>query len=200
MDLKDNESWDKMIYSLLYPGVLGSMIYNTSECLRATHPFDWYYLSQALVVILYTIDYLHLEGDLRPEGVSSGLCRILDACIALLFGAVSWSMSREDFGRSFDLLVIIAILAVIYKCPPTWRKSWYNFGKGLNFFVVVSAWFYSQSRGFLGGLYTSYLLAAIVLVYSAQVFIFVQLAKVRTTPQKTALDGDSTGASIPPGS
>ena len=177
MKLSNKEAWDDLVYNLLYPGVLGSMIYDIAGFLRASQAFDWFAITKVLIVVLYATDYLHLRFDLKPARVASGEWAFLDAIIALLFAAGSLSMSRENLVGLFVCLVIITLLFFVYHCPSAWLRVLYYSGKAVVVAVALAGLLCSWAHGFVGGWYAVWTVGAVVVVYFFHVFVFIQLAR-----------------------
>src|SRR6266480_2900986 len=90
MNLRDKRAWHDFVYNLLYPAILGSMLYDLFA-----FPKDQklVYASQIIIVFIYSIDYLHLYNDLKlydkfdspHAGYFAVFAIIGDGMIALLF-------------------------------------------------------------------------------------------------------------------
>ena len=66
--MSDKQSWDRLIYGLIYPGFLGSMLYEViptsgSDFTRA-HFLSLDNLIRYGIIFFYSLDYLHLYGDM----------------------------------------------------------------------------------------------------------------------------------------
>lgn len=180
MKLSDDAAWASLVYNLIYPGVLGSMIYDCVQVARAPGPGNWFYFTQIFIVILYSTDYLHLYLDLRSQDRKRGAWLIADGLIPVLFGVAYWSMIREDFRWLFVVLPIVTLLVLVYPCPPGWRRGLYTMGKALPFVFSLGALGLSGARGFCGGAYVAWTVGAIVVAYLVHVFVVTQLARQAT--------------------
>jgi hypothetical protein len=70
MKIADKISWNNFVYGLLYPGFVGSMIYElmpfTSNETNANHYFSLSTLIKLIITLFYCVDYLHLYSDMHP--------------------------------------------------------------------------------------------------------------------------------------
>lgn len=70
MNIKSKKHWDGFIYGLLYPGFVGSIIYELIDNAKEATSFWGYFTVVAIIKIsitlFYSIDYLHLYGDMHP--------------------------------------------------------------------------------------------------------------------------------------
>jgi len=177
MNIEDNKAWDDAVYTLLYPGILGSMIFNATEFFRGAQPFDWFHIAQVLIVVLFGLDYLHMYADLRPTPPASRCWVIVDGLIPVLFGIASWSMGRKDFKGLFIPVAFAMFLVLIYPHPPQFRKVRYVSGKLFAFIIAVAALVCSASHHFLGGPHVAWSLGVVVVAYAIHVFGFTEWAK-----------------------
>jgi len=71
MKLNDKLHWDGFIYGLVYPGFVGSMIYELIPATKADATFSNYFtfdtLTKIVITLFYCTDYLHLYGDIHPK-------------------------------------------------------------------------------------------------------------------------------------
>jgi len=186
MKFCNSEAWKEFIYTLLYPGILGSMIYDVSELLRGTRTLDWFDSTRFLIVILYIVDYMHMSFDLCPNIKKRNKWFIVDALLPLLFGIIYWSMTRENFTRLIIGLPIIMFLILIYPCPENWNKKIYYLGKiipfGVSYYFCVS-WFDFN----IGVQALPWNLLAIVISYVLHIRFFTEYAKPKVMSQNESL-------------
>ena len=70
MKLFSKTHWSEFIYGLLYPGFIGSMIYELIPQTNAVsffRYFTWATIIKILITIFYCVDYLHLYGDMNSR-------------------------------------------------------------------------------------------------------------------------------------
>ena len=101
------------VYTLLYPGVLGSMLYEVLQPGAWDRPVRWIELA---VVVLYCLDYLHLRSHLQgldPIKSADITDALLDTAIAIIFGVAFHSVSNS-LPFACGCLAGMATLALIY--------------------------------------------------------------------------------------
>jgi hypothetical protein len=66
--MSDKASWDRLIYGLIYPGFLGSMLYEliptSGADFTSTHFLTLDNFIRYSIIFFYSLDYLHLYGDM----------------------------------------------------------------------------------------------------------------------------------------
>src|SRR5438105_6110640 len=81
MKTSDKRSWDKLIYGLIYPGFLGSMLYELIPAGGSDFTVAHFLIRDNFIryaiILFYSLDYLHLYGDMDglikdPEKKSLG--------------------------------------------------------------------------------------------------------------------------------
>lgn len=124
----ENEKMDKqkayslLAYQLIYPGVLGSMIFDLADPFR---DFSWIWLCSVVIALCFVVDYLHLTLNLCADGTSPlKHGPWMDALIAILFCISYFSLSHASTDRNIDLekhvltsigvMTFVQILIVIY--------------------------------------------------------------------------------------
>lgn len=69
MKMSDKRTWDKLIYGLIYPGFLGSMLYELIPTDKSNFTFAFFTTPdnfiRYLILIFYFLDYVHLYGDME---------------------------------------------------------------------------------------------------------------------------------------
>ncbi|HBE71389.1 MAG TPA: hypothetical protein DDW52_24850 [Planctomycetaceae bacterium] len=81
----DTRVWSGFAYDLLYPGVLGSMIFDLLDPLRLASPLQ---LALLAIAVTFAVDYLHLRFNLgipSAEGRETNSRPTIDIMIASLF-------------------------------------------------------------------------------------------------------------------
>lgn len=125
MKIQDKDAWQTLIYQLLYPGILGSMLYSLLE-----YRFERFslYVAEILVVIFYCLDYLHLYMDLKVHKRESATAwqMVFDTVFAVLIGAAYWRLAQNHFDQSVYFLLTVFILLCLYPTPSgKYRKKQY---------------------------------------------------------------------------
>ena len=130
MKLTDKKTWDKVIYGLIYPGFLGSMLYELvpADASKFTLTFFFSTPDNHLrygILIFCLLDYIHLYGDMdavivdpNRKSLTYFLCDFLSSCgyvasfIALklpnyvvtivVFGIIPWIFLTYKFKNRAD--------------------------------------------------------------------------------------------------
>jgi hypothetical protein len=185
MRICDGKGWMLFVYDLLYPGILGSMLYDVSELLRGSPGPIWFKVARSCIVLLYVMDYLHLQRDLRPADGRVGARVIIDALIPLFFAGVYWSMTREDVRWVFAGLTLIFALVLAYPRPKWAARFLYVLGKTLALVVSGVCLVVTAAKGFPGGSFVAYALGALAITYLLHVFLFTELARSQQSRRLT---------------
>lgn len=95
MRLDDYDGWHNLVYRLIYPGILGSMIFDFADPLRDRNIAT---MGLFCIILSYMFDYLHLNHDLNRGKIQSKHLKWLflfgDFIIALLFCVAYFSLSQ----------------------------------------------------------------------------------------------------------
>jgi hypothetical protein len=109
MKLRDKRTWDRVIYGLVYPGFLGSMLYELIP--TKDMDFTWSYFFgkpvnyiRYLILIFYFLDYMHLYGDMESamkedpneKDFSYFACDIL-TCLIYLFSFIALKIPNYEW-------------------------------------------------------------------------------------------------------
>src|SRR5437016_4165751 len=115
MRINDASAWEDFIYALVYPAVLGSMVY---DLLQFGFPPKVPEITSISVAALYCLDYLHLRNDLRlSNGPHRSLYDVsLDGLVAILFGGAYWRVSHSHLTSGYATLVLLCLVGAIYNC------------------------------------------------------------------------------------
>ena len=82
MYVRNKKAWHRLIYDLLYPALLGSMLYN----IFSPSTVSWNYVGQVVVVCIYLVDYLYLYTDWMDQGYPNRLLEVFgDGLVAILY-------------------------------------------------------------------------------------------------------------------
>lgn len=131
---------------MLYPAILGSMLYDALQIGSYTSILDYSKLS---IRLFYSFDYLHLNVDLDSDEIenATGLRIIFDAVISVLFGISYWYMSQTDNAKSMYYILAASTLMLVYVPPVQYRNVKYYVSKIvlvlivlLNIFVSHKSW------------------------------------------------------------
>jgi len=123
MKINDKYHWDGFIYGLVYPGFVGSMIYElipaTKSDATADNFFTYSTAIKILITLFYCLDYLHLYGDIHPKVKTekrSWTYLLCDVGSSLFF-FLSFVMAKlEHYEIALIFVSIIPIFFSIYKC------------------------------------------------------------------------------------
>src|SRR5213594_2725823 len=113
MRLNDKLVWYDFAYNLLFPAILGSMVYDVADARQRTlsDPNYWFKL---LILAFYCLDYLFLYHDLkRPIEKHKGTEMLMDIFIAVAY-RVAFSFTQLENYR-LALFTFVVILFVIWR-------------------------------------------------------------------------------------
>jgi hypothetical protein len=148
MQICNKTGWKVFIYSLLYPGVLGSMIFDILDPMR-----PWVEIKIALIAIavMFSMDFLHMKVDLKHKH-NNGVLLLTDALIAILFSIAYFLLAQTTVYESricsptcTQCLLSLAFLAVTHLCivfyevPPTQTLVKRDFFRLLPFYICLIA-------------------------------------------------------------
>ena len=121
--LKELSAWHRFTYTQLYPAVLGSMLYDVLHVTEGWGPLQAVEIS---ITLLYCIDFFYLQSDLGSDQLPQGNWRdtMLDAAIAVVFGAAYWQTSDRKLFTCYALLALAGALIVAYHFTPNRRFLW----------------------------------------------------------------------------
>ena len=108
MHLRDTSGWHQLTYGLIYPAVLGSMLYDVlhlSTLMRDPEVF----IGKLCIIIFYCLDYLHLHIDYDSDNERNrNPCAIAsDMGIALLLGIAYWDLSQNSSRLLLWILLLV---------------------------------------------------------------------------------------------
>ena len=138
--LKELSAWHRFTYTQLYPAVLGSMLYDVLHVTEGWGPLQAVEIS---VTLLYCIDFFYLQSDLGSDQLPQGNWRdtMLDAAIAVVFGAAYWQASDRKLFTCYALLAVVGALIVAYHFTPNRRFLWAILPHSvLTVLFVILAW------------------------------------------------------------
>lgn len=121
------KAYSQLAYQLIYPGVLGSMVFDLADPFR---DFTVTWFCSLLIACCFVIDYLHMTLNLCQDGTAPHkFGPVLDIVIAILFCLSYFSLSRitvPDFhseqtlyyvGLCLGFLWMAHALIMIYEMP-----------------------------------------------------------------------------------
>src|SRR5687767_2937724 len=106
MKVSHKKTWDKVIYGLIYPGFLGSMLYELIPTDKSNFSLAFFTTSdnfiRYLILIFYSLDYMHLYGDMEnvigdpnKKDLSYFICDIL-TCFGYLVSFIALKIPNYD--------------------------------------------------------------------------------------------------------
>lgn len=120
MKLTSKKHWDDFIYGLLYPGFVGSMIYELF--LQSNDDAKEYWtlatVIKMIITLFYSVDYLHLYGDMHKtvdENKRSWIYLICDVFSSLFFFFAFVSVKLGHYEWAIGFIAVIPFLFYSYK-------------------------------------------------------------------------------------
>ena len=122
MKKSDKKSWDRLIYGLIYPGFLGSMLY---ELIPAPGDFNLAHFltrdnfTRYFIILFYSLDYVHLYGDMDgvikdPEKKRLSYF-VVDIITCLGYVAAFISLKIPRYWPTFVVFGVVPCLFLFYK-------------------------------------------------------------------------------------
>ena len=134
MKLSDKKKWGIFIYGLLYPGIVGSMIYELIPPDK-NFTFDSHYIIptiiKVIITLFYSVDFLHLYGDMNALADDKERTPIFLICDVLtsicLFGAFV-AVKYDCYGSGIFFISLIPLIFLSYKYKKTtWKDRLFLF-------------------------------------------------------------------------
>ncbi len=179
MRLSDKKTWDKVIYGLIYPGFLGSMLYELVPNESMQSAFEFYLGSinnfiRYAILIFYFFDYMHLYGDMEETIINPNkksvwyfLCDILTA-----FGYLAAFIALKF---SYYMIPIIVFGIVPWFFLGYKRKNYedrkYFFYYGIIVFVIMLYAIFKHSISFLP-VFESQVVALVIVSVNVAIYGF----------------------------
>jgi hypothetical protein len=188
MRINDRIGWSNFTYNLLYPGILGSMLYDIVRCFREFGlGFNLFLITQISLVILYVLDYLHVYIDLDIDRTQKRAISVAaDATLSLMFGFSYWSMTREALRATGIAIFIASVIIFLYPCTKKVGGRLYKVGKTLFVAAAIVLLAITIQKEKYGGWLSSSAVLGVTLVYALHVFVFTEFAKRSMITKKTA--------------
>ena len=129
--LRHVKPFRKLVYNLLYPGVLGSMLFDLFDPVRLPSLTQ---VSLVLIAVLFMLDYLHMQFNLGADK-SRNSRPLIDALIAIAycFGYFTLSATTDEQFKSehigiyeavsISFVFLALILALYYQIWASAKKS-----------------------------------------------------------------------------
>jgi len=181
MKLNDKVHWDGFIYGLIYPGFVGSMIYElipaNAEEAKISNYFTVVTGIKIIITLFYATDYLHLYGDIHPRvkvEERSATYLWCDVASSLFFFFAFVSVKLGHYEWALWLMAILPIWFTIYKWKNEFDKPFNIIYLGLS---VLSCVFIASNDT------TTLILfcGASFLIYLGYVFYFFDKYSVKGT-------------------
>jgi hypothetical protein len=190
--LNNKFHWEQFTYGLLYPGFVGSMIYElipqepgNQICPKSDSDVNYWTLNtiiKILITFFYTLDYFHLYGDMEkaiPNEHRNWNYIRCDIATCVLFFAAFVFVKLEHYDWAVYAIALIPFLFSIYKrvnkVEAVFHKPYYIISIAVVPFFILSRIFkwnlgsLSNDANFLGSFVTVSLLT-----YGIYVFDFYE--------------------------
>ncbi len=151
MKIRELTAWHRFTYTMLYPAVLGSMLYDVLHLNEGWGPLQMVELS---ITVLFCVDFFYLQGDLGSDQLPKGNWRdtIIDGAIAIAFGIAYWMASDKKLWLCYTCLKVVAILIALYHFTPDRKKLLTILPHVVLAFLFGGlAWYASQMEGVTWG-------------------------------------------------
>jgi hypothetical protein len=109
----DLKTWRKFVYELVYPAVLGSMLYDVLHFKNVQYPGPIGLLKVA-ITLFYCADWYFLHAALHVEENATPTAMVVDGLVALFLGVAYWLAFEEHPGAAFLLWCGVSVLFFIY--------------------------------------------------------------------------------------
>ncbi len=122
MKLKDKYHWDGFIYELIYPGFVGSMIYELIPTTKTDASFATYFtlpvIIKIFITLFYCVDYLHCYGDMNPKVKTenrSWIYLLSDVASSFFFFFAFVMVKLEHFQTALFFIAFVPLFFVTYE-------------------------------------------------------------------------------------
>lgn len=129
----------EIVYSLVYPGVLASMLYDFYLLASGNQTYHHAFVLAAITSI-YLLDYFHLFIDLKELTGFPILYSTVDLAISILFGlAFAFAKSDQLPGCQLTIVsIVIAMLVYSLVEKAESRLSWLNYARRRWVYIALS--------------------------------------------------------------
>lgn len=179
MKINNKYHWDKFIYGLLYPGFVGSMIYELipQEGSQISHFWAIQTLIKIFITLFYCVDYLHLYGDMDKIVIlekRSKTYLFCDVFSSIFFFACFVCVKLNQINYAILILSIIPVFFLLYKRKNKFDLIFHipylvlSFATGILFFSDQ----YYNLNWFEPEKFLLFFIITSFVIYSAYVFIY----------------------------
>jgi len=186
MKITSKSHWSGFIYGLLYPGFIGSMIYELIPQSQLELSFNNYFnldtIIKILITLFYSVDYLHLYGDMNEtvkEDKRHWIYLLCDVFTSVLFFLCFVAVKLGYYDFSILYMSIIPVIIFLYKKKNKFDNKFYQPYVILNTVVILLVLFNKFNlfhSALLNNekLFLCYLVLISLLIYCYYVFIFYE--------------------------
>jgi phosphatidylserine synthase len=122
MKLKDKYHWNSFIYDLIYPGFVGSMIYELIPTTKTDDSFETYFtlptIIKILITIFYCVDYLHCYGDMNAKVKKedrSWIYLLSDVASSVFFFLAFVMVKLEHYQKAILFIAFVPLFFIPFK-------------------------------------------------------------------------------------
>jgi len=122
MKIRSIEHWDKFVYGLLYPGFVGSMLYELiladKQQANAANYISVVYFIKVVITLFYCVDYLHLYGDMHEVTKDYKRDKIYiwcDILSSVFFFASFVAVKLEHYTWALIFISLVPVFFTAYK-------------------------------------------------------------------------------------
>jgi len=122
MKISDKYHWGEFIYNLIYPGFVGSMVYELIPSTKGDADYSAYFvlptLIKFLITVFYCVDYLHLYGDMHTRvkpNQRDWSYLFCDVASSLFFFLAFVMVKLNHFQFALCFIALIPLFFSIYK-------------------------------------------------------------------------------------
>lgn len=191
MYILSKKHWGAFVYNLVYPGFLGSMIYELVDSSKDAKSIQNYFTTQTIIKIIitlfYCVDYLHLYEDMHEgekEERRNWRHLLCDVFSSLFFFFAFVFVKLEKYDNSILLLAVIPICFLIYKIR---NKADMIFNLVYLILIWASCFYFCCVRNANSMKFLFIFSIASFVTYCLYVFVYYELvskAKEKTTSEK----------------
>lgn len=154
-DKTSASAWDDLVYSLFYPSILGSVIFDYADPMRfSLENTDRLFLLSALLA--FVIDYWHMKNNIRAHDGSTFGFRFIDICVTILFlvsyytfsHALTKDQDTKLFTPGYDGLLLRGLILITVALGLVLIYDFCRFGRAIRTRLIIS--FITLSVVFVG--------------------------------------------------
>lgn len=133
MKLNSKEHWNELIYGLIYPGFVGSMIYELIPQTKSDATIPEYFTKATIIKIVitlfYLLDFLHLYGDMhaivKPK-MRKRIYLICDVLSSFFFFFAFVAVKLDVYWLSIIFVSLIPLWFLLYKVQNKFDKYFHS--------------------------------------------------------------------------